>query len=106
MKIKGILVLVGCLVASFYSWSQKNETIIAFGSCSDEDKPQELWNDIVKQKPSLWIWGGDNVYADSGDTLNLKARYAKQKSDSGYQQLLQTCPITGTWDDHDYGVND
>ena len=106
MKIKRTLFLAGCIIVSFYSWSQKKETVIAFGSCSDEDRPQELWNDIVNQKPILWIWGGDNIYADSGDTLNLKARYAKQKSDSGYQALLRTCPITGTWDDHDYGTND
>lgn len=106
MKIIRSLFLVGCIISSFYSWSQKNETVIAFGSCSDEDNPQELWNDILKQKPSLWIWGGDNIYADSGDTLNLKTRYTKQKSDPGYQQLLKTCPVTGTWDDHDYGTND
>jgi alkaline phosphatase D len=106
MKIKRTLLLAGCIIVSFYSWSQKKETVIAFGSCSDENRPQELWNDIVKQKPVLWIWGGDNIYADSGDTLNLKLRYAKQKSDSGYQQLLKTCPVTGTWDDHDYGMND
>src|SRR6478609_2591785 len=106
MKIKEFLFLNACIVASFCGWAQQRETIIAFGSCSDEDRPQELWREIVKQKPALWIWGGDNIYADSGDTLNLKARYAKQKSDSGYQQLLKTCPVTGTWDDHDYGTND
>jgi len=104
--MKSIIVLTGLAFTSVYCWSQKRETIIAFGSCDDENKPQELWNDIVKQKPSLWIWGGDNIYADSGDTLNLKSRYSKQKSDPGYQQLLKTCPITGTWDDHDYGTND
>jgi len=106
MRIIRILFFVGSLSPSFYGWSQKNETVIAFGSCDDENRPQELWNDIVKQKPALWIWGGDNIYADSGDTLNLKARYTKQKSDPGYQQLLKTCSVTGTWDDHDYGTND
>ncbi len=106
MKIRKTWLLAGCIIASFYGWSQQKETVIAFGSCSDENRPQELWPEIVKQKPILWIWGGDNIYADSGDTLNLKARYTKQKSDPGYQQLLKTCPITGTWDDHDYGMND
>ena len=106
MKIKRTLFLAGCIFVSFSSWSQKSQTVIAFGSCDDENKPQELWPDIVRQKPALWIWGGDNIYADTGDTLNLKARYNKQKSNPGYQQLLKTCPITGTWDDHDYGTND
>jgi alkaline phosphatase D len=86
--------------------AQSDQTLIAFGSCSDEDRPQELWNDIAGLKPAIWIWGGDNIYADSGDTLELKRRYTKQFNDPGYQKLLATCPITGTWDDHDYGTND
>ncbi|MBS1951356.1 MAG: Phosphodiesterase/alkaline phosphatase D-like protein [Cytophagales bacterium] len=91
----------------FFSLSgQIHSTIIAFGSCDNENKPQEMWPSVVRQKPELWIWGGDNIYADNGDTLNLKERYNKQKSNPGYQQLLKTCPITGTWDDHDYGTND
>lgn len=85
---------------------QGKETVIAFGSCDDEDRPQEMWSDIVKLKPAIWIWGGDNIYADSGDTLELKKRYKKQASDPVYQKLLTMCPITGTWDDHDYGTND
>ncbi|HLZ17907.1 MAG TPA: alkaline phosphatase D family protein [Cyclobacteriaceae bacterium] len=100
-----IILLIGSILVSSYCWAQK-ETIIAFGSCDDENRPQELWPEVVKQKPELWIWGGDNIYADTGDSTNLKARYNKQKSDPGYQQLLKTCPITGTWDDHDYGMND
>ncbi len=90
---------------SFCSYAQK-QTVIAFGSCDNQEKPQELWSEIVKQKPVLWIWGGDNIYADTGDSTVLKGMYNKQKSDPGYQQLLKTCPITGTWDDHDYGTND
>jgi alkaline phosphatase D len=82
------------------------ETIIAFGSCSDEDEPQEMWKEVIALKPNLWIWGGDNVYADTQDMMVLKAKYDKQKSNGDYQKLLRTCPITGTWDDHDYGVND
>src|SRR5579872_3421822 len=106
MKLEKALALTLFVSLSFYGHAQKNETIIALGSCDDENKPQELWPEVVKQKPVIWIWGGDNIYADSGDSTNLKARYAKQKSDPGYQQLLKTCPITGTWDDHDYGMND
>ena len=34
-------------------------------------------------------------------------KYAYQKADSGYQLLLKSdAQIIGTWDDHDYGVND
>ena len=82
-------------------------TIIAFGSCDDETKPQEMWKEVIAQKPTLWIWGGDNVYADDNEPLKvLKARYDKQKSNPDYQMLLKISQVTGTWDDHDYGIND
>ena len=87
MARKKIGVFIGLTLVSFWAWSQKTQTTIAFGSCSDQEKPQELWQDIVKQKPELWIWGGDNIYADTGDTLKLKEMYGKQKWDPDYQAL-------------------
>ena len=85
---------------------QKALTTIAFGSCSDQKRPQPLWDDIVAQKPDLWIWLGDNIYGDSENMDTLRTKYARQKSNPVYQQLRQSTPIIGVWDDHDYGVND
>ena len=85
---------------------QKALTTIAFGSCSDQKRPQPLWDDIVAQKPELWIWLGDNIYGDSENMDTLRVKYARQKSNPVYQQLRQQTPIIGVWDDHDYGVND
>lgn len=81
-------------------------TTIAFGSCSDQKRPQPLWDDILAQKPQVWVWLGDNIYGDSEDTSVLKTKYAQQKSNPVYQQLRQSATILGVWDDHDYGVND
>ncbi|MFD2937848.1 alkaline phosphatase D family protein [Spirosoma flavum] len=86
--------------------SQKAVTTIAFGSCSDQKRLQPLWDDIVAQKPDVWIWLGDNIYGDSESMDTLRAKYARQKGNPVYQQLRQTTPIIGVWDDHDYGVND
>lgn len=52
---------------------------IAFGSCSREDLPQPLWMPIVNQRPGLWIWLGDNVYADTADM----AAYARRTAAPG-----------------------
>ncbi|GIV38083.1 MAG: hypothetical protein KatS3mg032_2462 [Cyclobacteriaceae bacterium] len=79
---------------------------IAFGSCSRQSSEEQLWEEVVKLKPSLWIWGGDNIYGDTHDMGVLKKKYEEQKNRPSYQKLLQTCPVTGTWDDHDYGIND
>ncbi len=81
-------------------------TTIAFGSCSDQKRPQPLWDDIVAQKPNLWIWLGDNIYGDSQNMDTLRAKYTRQKNNPVYQQLRQSTPVIGVWDDHDYGVND
>jgi alkaline phosphatase D len=105
LKQIAALFLFACLTYTAVCQSAR-QTVIAFGSCSDEDEPQEMWKEVVAQKPKLWIWGGDNIYADTQDMAILKAKYDKQKANPDYQKLMRTCNITGTWDDHDYGVND
>jgi alkaline phosphatase D len=79
---------------------------IAFGSCSDENRPQPLWTPILNQRPQLWVWLGDNVYADTADMAAMRASYARARANPGYQALLAAAPVIGTWDDHDYGKND
>lgn len=81
-------------------------SVIAFGSCNNQNEAQPLWKDIIKNNPDLWIWLGDNIYADTEDMAKMKQMYDKQLQHPGYQSLLKTCPVLGTWDDHDYGVND
>jgi len=79
---------------------------IAFGSCNHQNKKQFLWDDVVAKNPDIWVWLGDNIYGDSEDTAVLRQKYELQKSDSMYSELRKACPIIGTWDDHDYGMND
>ncbi|MBL7851076.1 MAG: alkaline phosphatase family protein [Cyclobacteriaceae bacterium] len=81
-------------------------TRIAFGSCSNEELHDEMWTDIAAQKPGLCILLGDNIYGDTHDMTWMRAQYDQQKNLPGYQLLLKTCPVIGTWDDHDYGQND
>ncbi|CCG98208.1 hypothetical protein FAES_0194 [Fibrella aestuarina BUZ 2] len=86
--------------------SAKPISVIAFGSCSDQKRPQPLWDDIVAQKPDVWIWLGDNIYGDSESMDTLRTKYARQKANPVYGQLRQSASVIGVWDDHDYGVND
>ena len=76
-----------------------------FGSCNDQNSPQILWKEIVKQKPDLFIWAGDNVYADKEHPTNLALAYEKQNKIPGYIRMKKEVPIIGTWDDHDYAYN-
>jgi len=79
---------------------------IALGSCNRSDFKQPLWRPILKKKPDLWIWLGDNIYGDTEDMNELAANYARQKNNPAYQSLFTSTPVVGVWDDHDYGVND
>ncbi|MGZ0654420.1 alkaline phosphatase D family protein [Coraliomargarita sp. W4R53] len=91
--------------------------VIAFGSCNRDELPQPLWPIIADQHPDLWIWGGDNIYADwyvrpDGQrekyTVNrewITQRYASQYNHPAYAPFRAATPIVGTWDDHDYGHN-
>lgn len=79
---------------------------IAFGSCDNQQIANPFWEDIQSQQPDLWIWGGDVIYSDTEDMNALAANYNIQKNDTTYQNFIENVPILGTWDDHDYGVND
>src|SRR5438046_491914 len=79
---------------------------VAFGSCAKQDKPQPIWDAVVERKPELFVFLGDNIYADTQDMDVMRAKYALLGKQPGYQKLKKTCPILATWDDHDYGAND
>ncbi|MGP1993364.1 alkaline phosphatase D family protein [Zobellia laminariae] len=84
----------------------KADFTLAFGSCNKQNETNLLWDDILKTNPDVWIWGGDNIYADTDNMKRLRAMYAKQNSVLGYQKLKSEVSVIGTWDDHDYGLND
>ena len=79
---------------------------IAFGSCANERRPQPIWEAINELKPQLFIFTGDNIYADTADPAKLRKSYGELADIPGFAELRETCPVIGTWDDHDYGKND
>ncbi|MFT6934166.1 MAG: alkaline phosphatase D [Maribacter sp.] len=106
------ILLFLCLTVAISCGSTKKMTkvndvfTIAFGSCNKTSLPNLLWDDIQQTKPDVWIWGGDNIYADTDDMQKLRSMYAAQKAIPGYKNLMATAAVIGTWDDHDYGLND
>ncbi len=84
---------------------ESKDIVIAFGSCNDQDKKQPLWDEIIAEQPDVWVWLGDNIYGDTDDVDKLRAMYAMQKAQPAYATLCQQTNIIGTWDDHDYGIN-
>ncbi|QCX00491.1 alkaline phosphatase family protein [Aggregatimonas sangjinii] len=106
--------LIGCKSSQTVSENENTiateplleEFTIAFGSCNRTDLPNLLWDDILAIQPDLWLWGGDNIYADTDDMQQLRSMYRAQDQIAGYRELKSKTPVLGTWDDHDYGLND
>jgi alkaline phosphatase D len=77
---------------------------------------QPIWQAIQAYKPELFLFGGDNVYADVKDgkaVTDLAAlpdaiatAYAKASVIPGMKALRESVPHLAVWDDHDYGLND
>tara|TARA_R110000868_G_scaffold14075_16_gene65813 strand:- start:372 stop:1409 length:1038 start_codon:yes stop_codon:yes gene_type:complete len=85
---------------------QVSDFTIAFGSCNKHNVDNLLWDDIAATHPDVWIWGGDIIYADTDNMQQLRAMYQQENSVPGYAALKNKVPVIGTWDDHDYGLND
>lgn len=92
---------------------------IAFGSCNTPLVPTPVWDSVLKIRPDAWLWLGDVMYADNprptGVNPEARARvvldrqvelYRLQHDIPAYKQLCDTVRVLGTWDDHDYGIND
>ncbi len=108
LPILTIFTLVGCqsIKVPVIDSGQKADFTIAFGSCNKSDLENLLWDDIADANPDVWIWGGDNVYADTDNMDKLRKEYNAQNEVRGYKKLKRSVPVIGTWDDHDYGLND
>lgn len=79
---------------------------IHFGSCIKQNNPSPIFQTILADQPELFLMIGDNIYADTEDMEEMKAKYAKLNTDPGFSMLRASCPVLATWDDHDYGRND
>ena len=79
---------------------------IAFGCCADQDKPQPVWDPVLARGNDLFIFLGDNIYADTRDMDLMRRKYATLAAQPGFARLRETTPLVAVWDDHDYGEND
>ncbi|MGV6828179.1 MAG: alkaline phosphatase D family protein [Flavobacteriales bacterium] len=106
ISIIGSLILLSCNTSKHISSTNSENFKVVFASCNDQDMQQPLWKPILENHPDVFIWGGDNIYADTDDPQKMKRDYDKVLAQPDYKKLTQTAIIIGTWDDHDYGKND
>ncbi|MCE4553828.1 alkaline phosphatase D family protein [Roseateles cellulosilyticus] len=79
---------------------------IAFGSCAKQSKPQPVWAAVRAARPELFLFLGDNLYADAQDADTLHQRYAEFRRVEALQSFRRDTPHLSIWDDHDFGDDD
>lgn len=81
---------------------------VAFGSCArlQFDPEQRIFTAVAAYEPDLFLWLGDNIYADSDQPAILADTYRRQRAVPRLQPLIRRTPSLAIWDDHDFGYND
>lgn len=104
MKFLSYILLFTLLFAS--SCTKEKKFVLSFGSCNNQHINNPLWSPIESNSPDVFVWGGDIIYSDTEDMNFMKENYTKQNNDSSYLAFKKKVRVIGTWDDHDYGLND
>ena len=108
-----LLLSIVLLTCAFQSAASDTISRIAFGSCAMQFKPQPVWDVIAQQKPDLFLFIADAVYADYDGKKafvpteeTLKRDWGLLANESHYKRFRKHIPIMATWDNHDYGKHD
>ena len=78
---------------------------IALGSCNKHYEPQNHWEVIAGENPDIWLWLGDNIYADHFSYEERKTAYDQLLAGDYGTYIGGQIPVIGTWDDHDYAYD-
>ena len=106
------------------SHEQERPSRILFGSCNSQHYQQVLWPNIRSRNATAFVWAGDAIYADKtqlevdapkffyskrkgapGTPAIMEQLYKEQLAHEEYSQLIKEVNIFGTFDDHDYGID-
>lgn len=79
---------------------------VAFGSCARQSKPQPIWRAVAGARPDLFLFLGDNLYADARSAETLRQRYREFDGVEALQSFRHQVPCLAIWDDHDFGDDD
>ncbi len=83
---------------------------IALGSCFTPYQTDEIFAVIAREEPDLFLFIGDNVYAedesDDPELKSLRHAYSTLADAPNFADLRANTPLLTAWDDHDYGKND
>ncbi|MFG0265476.1 MAG: alkaline phosphatase D family protein [Rhodopirellula sp. JB055] len=77
---------------------------VGFVSCVDIE-PNGIWNEMQGLDLDAVCLMGDTPYIDSTDLKKVRARHREFLQMPDLAALSAKTPTVGTWDDHDFGLN-
>lgn len=83
----------------------KTINTIAFGSSLDQNQPQTLWTNILKNNPDLFIFTGDQLNISKPEQKNLIEQYRKLNRITEYRDAREKIPFMTAWEDQDYAAD-
>lgn len=103
--VAGAAALAGCAGADVAGAARVR---IGVASCADQDKPQPVWDAALAERPDLFVFAGDNVYASEQpfEIAKLRRAYDTLAGHANFERLRAAVPHLAIWDDHDCGLND
>ncbi len=81
------------------------EARLTFGSCTKEAE-QPAFASALADAPDLFVFAGDNHYANSSDLGSIRWFYRWSLEREERADLVARVPTVATWDDHDFLGND
>ena len=87
------------------AWIWMGDNVYADGKRKSVlESVREFYNSYMGRATTPF--GIDSTVFVMASVKEIKDNYSKQLSNKGYRRLQQSTTILGTWDDHDYGMND
>ena len=106
MKVMHFLSLLALALVAFPAGrGQAPIADIVLGSCLKQVDHPMLARTLTLPM-DLFLFLGDNIYADTRDMTVMRAKYDALKASRFFQELRRRGPVLATWDDHDFGAND
>jgi len=78
---------------------------VVFGSCLNKTE-HPLLDRTLTLPMDLFLFLGDNIYADTQDMAVMRRKYDTLKASRFFQGVRAKATVLATWDDHDFGGND
>ena len=69
------------------------------------DSTDSVWLEMASHDLDLLCLGGDTPYIDTAVLSTIRSKYRHMMQRPGLMDLGRNISVVGTWDDHDFGLN-